>query len=155
MTELETLVSLARQRADSSAARLEPRQQDAQRPQLAWDAASSRRNRTSSGVVALFPVSGTRSVRSGPEVARFEAEFARYCGVTHAVGVGSGLDAIHLVLRAWGLGPQAPPCTPGWPWPGHHALQGLGTGPTMHSGAAWARPLGTHGESKKSIKCKS
>ncbi|MAW60199.1 MAG: hypothetical protein CMJ94_05115 [Planctomycetes bacterium] len=35
-------------------------------------AASSRRNRTSSGVVALFPVSGTRSVRSGPEVARFE-----------------------------------------------------------------------------------
>ncbi len=41
----------------------------------------------------------------GDEVARFEASFAAYCGVAHAVGVGSGLDAIHLVLRAWGLGP--------------------------------------------------
>ena len=49
----------------------------------------------------------------GPEVARFEAEFARYCGVAHAVGVGSGLDAIHLVLRAWGLGPGDEVIVPG------------------------------------------
>ena len=41
----------------------------------------------------------------GPEVERFEAAFAAYCGVAHAVGVGSGLDAIHLVLRAWEIGP--------------------------------------------------
>ncbi|MGB0590173.1 MAG: DegT/DnrJ/EryC1/StrS family aminotransferase [Myxococcota bacterium] len=41
----------------------------------------------------------------GPEVDRFEAAYAAYCEVPHAVGVGSGLDAIHLVLRAWGLGP--------------------------------------------------
>ena len=40
----------------------------------------------------------------GPEVSRFEQAFAAYCGVKHAIGVGSGLDAIHLVLRAWGLG---------------------------------------------------
>ena len=40
----------------------------------------------------------------GPEVARFEDAFATYCGATHAVGVGCGLDALHLVLRAWGLG---------------------------------------------------
>jgi dTDP-4-amino-4,6-dideoxygalactose transaminase len=40
----------------------------------------------------------------GPEVERFEAAFAEYCGVQHSVGVGSGLDAIHLVMRAWGFG---------------------------------------------------
>lgn len=38
---------------------------------------------------------------SGSELARFEAEFARYCGTRHAVGMGNGLDALSLVLRAW------------------------------------------------------
>jgi len=37
----------------------------------------------------------------GREVAAFEEEFARYCGVEHAVGVGNGLEALTLVLRAW------------------------------------------------------
>jgi dTDP-4-amino-4,6-dideoxygalactose transaminase len=37
----------------------------------------------------------------GGEVASFEAEFARYCGTKHCVGVGNGLDALTLVLRAW------------------------------------------------------
>jgi len=41
----------------------------------------------------------------GPEVERFEQRFAAYCGVAHGVGVGSGLDALVLVLRAWGIGP--------------------------------------------------
>ena len=41
----------------------------------------------------------------GPEVAAFEQAFAAYCGVTHAVGVANGLDAMHLVLRAWEIGP--------------------------------------------------
>src|SRR6202008_2015040 len=40
----------------------------------------------------------------GDEVERFEAEFAAYCGVEHCVGVGNGLEAMHLVLRAWGIG---------------------------------------------------
>jgi dTDP-4-amino-4,6-dideoxygalactose transaminase len=40
----------------------------------------------------------------GPEVEAFEAEFARACGAAHAVGVGSGTDAIALVLRALGIG---------------------------------------------------
>lgn len=31
----------------------------------------------------------------------FEAEFARYCGVEHCIGVGNGLDALTLVLLAW------------------------------------------------------
>lgn len=41
----------------------------------------------------------------GPELERFEAEFAAHCGVAHGVGVGNGLDAISLVLQALGIGP--------------------------------------------------
>lgn len=40
----------------------------------------------------------------GPEVARFESEFAAYLGVKHAVGVASGTDAIELALRGCGIG---------------------------------------------------
>jgi len=36
----------------------------------------------------------------GEEVAAFEQEFARYCGVQHCVGLGNGLEALHLGLRA-------------------------------------------------------
>jgi dTDP-4-amino-4,6-dideoxygalactose transaminase len=42
---------------------------------------------------------------SGPAVATFEAEFARYCGVRHCVGVNSGTSALHLALIACGVGP--------------------------------------------------
>ncbi len=41
----------------------------------------------------------------GQEVARFEAEFAAYCEAEHCVGVGNGLDALELVLRAFDVGP--------------------------------------------------
>ena len=41
----------------------------------------------------------------GPEVEAFEAEFARAAGAAHAVGVGTGTDAIALILRALGIGP--------------------------------------------------
>ena len=41
----------------------------------------------------------------GAEVEAFELEFAAYCGVRHCVGVGNGLDALHLILRAAGIGP--------------------------------------------------
>jgi dTDP-4-amino-4,6-dideoxygalactose transaminase len=40
----------------------------------------------------------------GPEVEAFEEKFAAYCGTRHCVGVGNGLDAMMLVLRAWGVG---------------------------------------------------
>lgn len=40
----------------------------------------------------------------GGETEAFEHEFAAYCGVPHCVTVGNGLDALHLVLRAWGVG---------------------------------------------------
>lgn len=41
----------------------------------------------------------------GPDVAEFEAEFARYCSARHAVGVANGLDALTLAARALGIGP--------------------------------------------------
>ena len=37
----------------------------------------------------------------GEEVAAFEGEFAQWCGLPHAVGVGNGLDALVLILRAY------------------------------------------------------
>ena len=40
----------------------------------------------------------------GKEVDAFESEFASYCGVKHCFGVGNGLEALHLILRAYGIG---------------------------------------------------
>lgn len=37
----------------------------------------------------------------GEEVKQFEQEFALYCGQSECIGVGNGLDALTLVLRAW------------------------------------------------------
>ncbi|HMO28616.1 DegT/DnrJ/EryC1/StrS family aminotransferase [Enterovirga sp.] len=41
----------------------------------------------------------------GSETEAFERDFAAYCGADHAIGVANGLDALHLVLRAWDIGP--------------------------------------------------
>jgi dTDP-4-amino-4,6-dideoxygalactose transaminase len=41
----------------------------------------------------------------GPELEAFEAEFAKYCEVENCIGVGNGLEALHLILRAYGIGP--------------------------------------------------
>ena len=41
----------------------------------------------------------------GKEVAAFEEEFAAWCGTCHCIGVGNGLDALHLILRALDIGP--------------------------------------------------
>lgn len=41
----------------------------------------------------------------GEEVEAFEKKFAQFVGVKHCIGVGNGLEALHLVLRAWEIGP--------------------------------------------------
>ncbi|MGN0832701.1 MAG: DegT/DnrJ/EryC1/StrS family aminotransferase [Kiritimatiellia bacterium] len=41
----------------------------------------------------------------GEECAAFEREFAAYCGVRHAVGCANGLDALRLIVQAYGFGP--------------------------------------------------
>lgn len=41
----------------------------------------------------------------GPEVEAFEKEYANYCEAGNCIGVGNGLDALHLALLAMGVGP--------------------------------------------------
>ncbi len=48
-------------------------------------------------------IESTQFVR-GKAVAEFEKAFAGYCGVSHAVGVANGTDALMLALRALGVG---------------------------------------------------
>jgi dTDP-4-amino-4,6-dideoxygalactose transaminase len=40
----------------------------------------------------------------GEEVESFEKEFAEYCDVKYCIGVGNGLDALHLIIRAMDIG---------------------------------------------------
>lgn len=54
---------------------------------------------------ALLSVAASGSYVLGPEGEAFEEELARYLGVDHVVGVGSGTDALVLSLRAVGVGP--------------------------------------------------
>lgn len=41
----------------------------------------------------------------GPPLEAFERDFADFCGVKHCIGVASGTDALHLVLRGLEIGP--------------------------------------------------
>jgi dTDP-4-amino-4,6-dideoxygalactose transaminase len=41
----------------------------------------------------------------GEQVAAFEHSFAGYCGARHGIGLGNGTEALHLTLRAFGVGP--------------------------------------------------
>lgn len=54
---------------------------------------------------AFERVLGASGFVLGQEVARFEAEFAAYCGVEHCVGVASGTAAVAIALEAAGIGP--------------------------------------------------
>jgi dTDP-4-amino-4,6-dideoxygalactose transaminase len=54
---------------------------------------------------AIGEVLDTCAFAGGPFVARFEEEFAAFCQVPHAIGVGNGTDALWLTLLALGIGP--------------------------------------------------
>jgi dTDP-4-amino-4,6-dideoxygalactose transaminase len=60
--------------------------------------------RASTTEAALLRVARSGRYVLGVEVDSFEAELAAVCGTPHAVGVGSGTDAIALALRAGGVG---------------------------------------------------
>ncbi|KKR32876.1 MAG: Glutamine-scyllo-inositol transaminase [Candidatus Gottesmanbacteria bacterium GW2011_GWC2_39_8] len=54
---------------------------------------------------AIAGVVGRADFILGDEVEKFEKEFARYLGVKHCIGMGSGSHAILLALRVLGVGP--------------------------------------------------
>ncbi|SDN57845.1 dTDP-4-amino-4,6-dideoxygalactose transaminase [Klenkia soli] len=56
---------------------------------------------------AAAAVIGSDRVLLGPRLTAFEASWAAQVGAREAVGVGSGLDALVLALRALGVGPGA------------------------------------------------
>lgn len=41
----------------------------------------------------------------GTEADEFERRFASYCGVRNCIGVANGLDALNLIIKAYGFGP--------------------------------------------------
>ena len=53
---------------------------------------------------AISDVIDSGAFAGGPFVEKFENEFASYCGCEHAVGVGSGTDALWLSLLGCGIG---------------------------------------------------
>lgn len=55
--------------------------------------------------LALRRVVQSGQLIGGPEVGRLESAFAEYCETAGAVGLGNGLDALAIALRAWGIGP--------------------------------------------------
>lgn len=54
---------------------------------------------------AVLDVLASGQLAQGPRVAAFEAAFAEYVGVRHAIAVNSGTAALHLALLARGVGP--------------------------------------------------
>jgi dTDP-4-amino-4,6-dideoxygalactose transaminase len=54
---------------------------------------------------AIGEVLDSGAFSGGRFVERFEEDFAGYCGTRHAVGVGSGTEALWLTLVSMGIGP--------------------------------------------------
>jgi dTDP-4-amino-4,6-dideoxygalactose transaminase len=54
---------------------------------------------------AMLRVAASGWYIGGPECDAFEEAYADYCDARHCVGVGNGLDALHLALRAMDIGP--------------------------------------------------
>ena len=52
---------------------------------------------------AIDEVLESMQLTIGPNVRAFDKEWADYCGTAHAIGVGSGTDALQLAIRACGV----------------------------------------------------
>lgn len=68
------------------------------------DLAGTYRSTKSELMSAIEDVVDTGDFILGEAVSQFEADFARYCGSTHGVGVDSGASALELILRGMGIG---------------------------------------------------
>src|SRR5580692_6047113 len=69
------------------------------------DLVASVRQSREAYLAAFAELLDTGAYVGGPQVGRFESEFAAYCGASHAVAVKTGTDALLLALRALGIGP--------------------------------------------------
>lgn len=54
---------------------------------------------------AVLRVLRSRNLSAGKEVLKFEAEFARFIGVKHAIATSSGTAALYISVRSLGIGP--------------------------------------------------
>jgi perosamine synthetase len=61
---------------------------------------------TQQEIDAVVAVLRTPHLSLGPKVPEFEARFAKLCQTKHAVACNSGTSALHMVVRALGLGPD-------------------------------------------------
>jgi perosamine synthetase len=56
-------------------------------------------------IEAVSAVIESGMLAQGPQVAKFEQDFSRYCNTAHGVAMNSGTAALHTVLVALGIGP--------------------------------------------------
>lgn len=54
---------------------------------------------------AIDTVLPTGKYTLGPNLEKFEHQFAEFCGVKHCIGISNGTEALHLALAAMGVGP--------------------------------------------------
>ena len=81
---------------------------------------------------AIADVLASQHFILGARLERFEAAMAAYCGVPHAIGVGSGTDALALALGALGVGPgKAVLTTPFTFWATASTIVRLGARPVF------------------------
>ncbi len=64
----------------------------------------------------------------GERVTQFEKEFAAYCGAKYCIGCGNGLDALFLILKAYGIGAGDEVIVPSPYWVSYPELIGLADG---------------------------
>jgi dTDP-4-amino-4,6-dideoxygalactose transaminase len=54
---------------------------------------------------AIGEVLPTGKYTLGPNLEKFENEFAAFCDVKHCIGISNGTEALHIALAAMGVGP--------------------------------------------------
>src|SRR3990172_4665587 len=68
-------------------------------------------------LAAVAEVLESGQLTMGPKVGELEGLLAEACGVTHAVAVSSGTAALHLAVRALGIGPGDEVIVPAYTFP--------------------------------------